>query len=156
MTKLSFIPPPPLQPPLLPHHPHHRLDAAPRVLQGPTYTINTRDRRIAHKVAKISVDQILDLIAGVYFNILCDLNLLKTLPSPPFFVSFVFFLALSCSNAPPNIEIRQSDEHFHALDIASLSFSSVHATAAIPTPPRPQRPVLPHHPHHHPDLAPRV
>ena len=24
--------------------------------------------------------------------------------------------------APPNIEIRQSNKHFHALDIASLSF----------------------------------
>ena len=83
MTKLSFIPPPPLQPPLLPHHPHHRLDAAPRVLQGPTYTINTRDRRITHNVAKISVDQILDLIAVVYLNITCDLNLCKTLPSSP-------------------------------------------------------------------------
>ena len=81
--------------------------------------INTRDRRITHNVAKISVDQILDLIAGVYFNIACDLvNLLKTLPAPPPF----FFLALSCLNAPPNIEIRESNKHFHALDIASLSF----------------------------------
>ena len=40
--------------------------------------------------------------------------------TPPFF--FLSFLALSCLNAPPNIEIRQSNKHFHALDIASLSF----------------------------------
>ena len=78
--------------------------------------INTRDWRITHNVAKISVDQIPDVIvAGVYFNIICELNLLK--PPPPFLI-----LALFCSNAPPNIEIRQSNKHFHALDIASLSF----------------------------------
>ena len=38
-------------------------------------------------------------------------------PPPPF-----FFPDLSCSNAPPNIEIRQSNNHFHALDITSLYF----------------------------------
>ena len=57
--------------------------------------INTRDRRITHKVAKISVEQILDLIAGVYFNNVCDLNLSKTLspprPRPPFYIFFWFF-----------------------------------------------------------------
>ena len=53
---------------------------------------NTRDRRITQNVANISVDQILDLIAGEYFNILCDLNLLKTLPPPrPFFLFFFLF-----------------------------------------------------------------
>ena len=83
--------------------------------------INTRDRRITHNVAKISVDQILDLITGVYFDIICDLNLLKTLsPPPPYFIILFYFLALSCLNAPPNIEIRQNNKHFHALDIASL------------------------------------
>ena len=45
--------------------------------------INTRDRSITHNVAKMGFDQILDLIAGVYFNIICDLNLLKTSPTPP-------------------------------------------------------------------------
>ena len=62
---------------------------------------------------------ILNLIAGVYFNIICDPNLLKTLPLPP---PFFFFLDFSCLYAPSNIEIRQSNKHFHALDIASLSF----------------------------------
>ena len=42
-----------------------------------------RGRRITHNIAKISVDQILDLIAGMYFNIVCDLNLFKTLSAPP-------------------------------------------------------------------------
>ena len=60
--------------------------------------MNTRDRRITHNVANISVDQILDLIAGVYFNIVCDLNLLKTLPPPPppppLFFAFSRFLLL--------------------------------------------------------------
>ena len=38
-------------------------------------------------------------------------------PSPGFF--FIFFsLAFFCSNAPPIIEIRQSNKHSHALDIA--------------------------------------
>ena len=64
----------------------------------------------------MSFDQILDLTAGVYFNIICDLNLLN--PPPPLFS----FLTLSCSNASPNIEIRQSIKHFHALAITSLSF----------------------------------
>ena len=53
----------------------------------PTYMIDTRDRRITHNVAKINVDQNLDLIAGVYYNAICDLNLLETLPLPPFFSS---------------------------------------------------------------------
>ena len=38
-------------------------------------------------------------------------------PPPPF-----FFLAFSCLNAPPNIELRQSNKQFYALDTASLSF----------------------------------
>ena len=60
--------------------------------------INTRDRRITHNVAKMSFDQILDLVAGVYFNITCDLKLLKTLPppTPPFF----FFSLLSLAQTP--------------------------------------------------------
>ena len=82
--------------------------------------INTRDRSITHNLANMSFDQIFNLTAGVYSNIICDLNLLKTLslPPPPFFL----FPALSCLNAPPNIEIRQGNKHFHALDITSLSF----------------------------------
>ena len=51
--------------------------------------INTRDRRITHNVAKISVDQILDPIAGVYFNIKCDLNLLT--PPAPYYCYYYFF-----------------------------------------------------------------
>ena len=92
--------------------------------------INTRDRSITHNVAKMSFDQILDLIAGVCFNITCDLHLP---PSPP---SHFFFLALSCSNASPNIEIRQSNKHFHALDITSLSFQS-HPCRCCNSPPHP-------------------
>ena len=72
----------------------------------------------------IIVDQILDLIAGVYFDAVCDLNLLKIQsprPPPPHFFIF-FFLAFSYLNVPPTIEIRQSNRHFHALDIALLSF----------------------------------
>ena len=44
---------------------------------------NTRDGRITHNVENISVDQILDLTDGVHFSIICDLNLLKTLPPQP-------------------------------------------------------------------------
>ena len=54
------------------------------------YMVNTRDRSITHNVAKMSFDQVLDLIGGVYFYITCDLNLLK-----PF-----FFLALSLLKRP--------------------------------------------------------
>ena len=43
-------------------------------------------------------------------------------PPPPLFYFLFFFLSLSCSNALPNHEIRQSNKHFHALDVASLSF----------------------------------
>ena len=46
----------------------HRLDPAPRVQQAATYMINTCDRKITHNVAKIGVDQILDLIAGLDLN----------------------------------------------------------------------------------------
>ena len=56
--------------------------------------IDTRDRRITQNAAKISVDDMLDLIAGVYFNIICDLNLLKTLPPPPFIFFSPRFLLL--------------------------------------------------------------
>ena len=54
------------------------------------YKLYTRDRKITHNVANISsVDQILD------FNIICDLNLSKTLPPPPPPPSFFsFFLSL--------------------------------------------------------------
>ena len=71
-----------------------------------------------------TLDQIVDLIYGVYFKNICDLNLLKTLPlPPPPHLSFLFFflLAFSCLNAPLNTEIRHSNKHFHALDIAWLS-----------------------------------
>ena len=34
---------------------------------------NTRDRSIAHNIAKISFDQIFDFTDGVYFCIICDL-----------------------------------------------------------------------------------
>ena len=51
--------------------------------------VNTRDRSITHNVAKMTFDQILNLIvAGVCFNITCDLNLLKNLPFPPLFFFF--------------------------------------------------------------------
>ena len=40
-----------------------------------------------------SVDQILDLIAGVNFNIICDLNLLNA--PPPARPLFFFFSSLS-------------------------------------------------------------
>ena len=42
---------------------------------------NTRDRSITHKRAKMSFDQIFDLTTGVYFCIICELNLLN-LPLP--------------------------------------------------------------------------
>ena len=88
---------------------------------------NTRDRSITHKLAKMSFDQIFDLEAGAYFYIKCDLNLLKTLPRPeppdrPRPTPLFFFPAPSCSNAPPNIEICQSNKTFNPLDITSLSF----------------------------------
>ena len=60
-------------------------------------------------------DQIFDLTDGVYFYVLCDLNLFETLPH-------LFFPAPSCSNALNNIESCQSNKHFHALDITSLCF----------------------------------
>ena len=85
--------------------------------------IDTRDRSITHNLAKMNFDQIFDFTAGVYFNVVCDLNLLNTFPPPPPFIFiFVFSPALSCSNTPPNIEIRLGNKHFHALDITSLSF----------------------------------
>ena len=117
-------------PPLLPHTLHARLDPAPRLWQAPIYMINTLDRSITHNVAKISVDQILDLIVnfGVYFNSVCDLNLFKTAPHPPppprAFFNFIFS-SLSLARTPHltiNIEIRQSIRHFHTVDIASLPF----------------------------------
>ena len=79
-------------------------------------------RRITQNVANTSVDQILDLIAGVYFNItgICDLNRLHPTPPLPPPAPFFFFLASSRLNAPPNIEICQSNKHFHALNIAWL------------------------------------
>ena len=45
----------------------------------------------------MSFDQILDLIAGVYLNNLCDLILMKppTLPTPP-----LFFSLLSLAQTP--------------------------------------------------------
>ena len=59
----------------------------------------------------MSFDQIFDLTAGVYFRILCDLNLLKKIPpSPPPLPPLIVSPALSCSNAPLNIEIRQSNK----------------------------------------------
>ena len=67
----------------------------------------------------MSFDEIFDLTAGVYFNIICDLNLSKTLP-PPLQSPRLFFLpAPSCSNALPDIETCQSNKHVHALDITS-------------------------------------
>ena len=74
---------------------YDRLDPAPRVWQAPTYMINARDRRITHNVAKSSVDQILDVIAGEYLIFLCDLNLLITLAPPPNFILF-YILFLTC------------------------------------------------------------
>ena len=37
---------------------------------------------------------------------------------------YVFFIstAPSCSNAPPENEIRQSTKHYHAVDMTSFSF----------------------------------
>ena len=69
------------------------------ILHTSKYMITTRDRSITHIVANMRFDQNLDLTAGEYCNI-CDLNPLNIFPPP-------LFLALSCSNAPPNIEIRQ-------------------------------------------------
>ena len=101
------------------------------------------------------VDQILNLISGVYSNITCGLNLLKT---PPTFFIFIFiFFASSCSNAPPNIEIPQSNKTHPPLDIAYIyRLRAAHAAPAVLTPPRPQRPLVSHHLHHRLDLAPRV
>ena len=78
--------------------------------------LNTRGRRITHNDAKISVDQILDLHAGVYFNIICDQPSWNP-PLPP--LSLYLF---SRFLLPNNVEIRQSNKHLHALDVASLSF----------------------------------
>ena len=69
----------------------------------------------------MSFDQIFDLTAGVYFHIICDLNLLKTLPPPPP-PSLFFARSLLLKRPTPSIEICQSNEHFHALNITSLSF----------------------------------
>ena len=120
--------------------------------------ISTRDWRITQKVAKISVDQILHLIAGVCLYIICDLSLLKTLPPPLTPPRLVFFLSLSLAQTPHLISKSPrvintftpwaSSHHF---------FRAVHATAAFPAPaPYPQRPLLPNIPHHRLDLEPRV
>ena len=87
----------------------------------------------------------------------CDLNLLKTLPRPPAPPAFFFFFfAFSCLNAPPNIEIRQSNNTSTPWISPRYLFRAVRAAAAIPTHPRPQRLLLPHHPHHRLDLAQRI
>ena len=56
---------------------------------------NTRDRSITHKLAKMRFDEIFDFTAGVYFYIICDLNLLKTLPPSPPRTPLHFLLALA-------------------------------------------------------------
>ena len=61
--------------------------------------ITTRDRSIPHNVAETSFDKTLDLIAGVYFNIICDLNLLKPFQSTTPSFSF-FFSSLSLDQTP--------------------------------------------------------
>ena len=84
--------------------------------------INMRDRSITQILAKMSFDQVFDLTAGVDFNIICDLNLLKepsTLPTP---TPVVPPRSLLLKRLTYTIEIRQSNKHFHALDITSLSF----------------------------------
>ena len=111
--------------------------------------INTRSRRITQNVANISVDQVLDLIAGVYFNIICDLNLLKTLPPPPLFFSSLS-LAQTPHLIPKSVRVINTSTPWIS---PHYRFRAVHADAAIPTHPRPQRPLLPHHPHHRLDLA---
>ena len=117
--------------------------------------INTRDRSITHNVSKIGFDQILDIIAEVYYNITCDLNLLKTLalrPIPIFSLSSPSLTQtphlISKSAWVINTSTRWILPHYFV--------RAVHAAAAIPTPHRPQRPLIPHHPHHPRDLAPGV
>ena len=90
--------------------------------------INTRDRRITHNITKISVDQILDLMAGEYFNIMCDLNLLKTFVSSS-------FPSLSLAQTPHLISksARVMNTSTPWISLRYL-FRAVHAAAAIPTP----------------------
>ena len=54
--------------------------------------INTRDRIVTHNLEKMSFDQVFKPTAGVYFNIICDLNVLKTIYL--FFFSRPLFLKL--------------------------------------------------------------
>ena len=64
-------------------------------------------------------------------------DLMKTLPPLPFFSPRSLLL-----NPPSNIEIHQSNKHFHALNITSYLSRAIHAAAAIqpPFPPAPNAP----------------
>ena len=94
--------------------------------------INTRDRSITRNVANMSFDQILDLIAGVYLSITCDINLLKTPPPPPrpFFSS-----SLSLAQTPHLISksARVMNTSTRWISPRYL-FRAVHAAAKIPAP----------------------
>ena len=57
--------------------------------------------------------------ARLFGHTTTTMHILSTSPPPP---AVSFFPAPSCSNAPPSIEICQSNKHFYALDITSLSF----------------------------------
>ena len=103
--------------------------------------INARSRSITHNLANMSFDQIFDLTAGVYFNIICDLNLFKTLPParppPP------FYSPLSLAQTPRLISksARVINTSTHWISPHYIS-RAIHAAAATP-PPAPNVPSFP-------------
>ena len=112
--------------------------------------INSRDRSIPHNLAKMSFDQIFDLTAGVDFNIICDLNLLKTIsplpPPPPLLCTFPpLYLGQTTHLISKSARVINTSTRWKPPRYLSRAIHTAEHCNPPPRPPSPSPPPLPFH-----------